>query len=115
MLFSVHPHFMASLGSNNFVLSLKVWIQKTDATSDKKIENAVRSLFSFLLLADAYSEGNTRMEGVLNIQQNADKTEVWYLLPFKDYREVVLATFYSDGESIFKDVTDNYKKTYPHI
>ena len=22
---------------------------------------------------------------------------------------------YSDGESIFKDVTDNYKKTYPHI
>lgn len=42
-------------------------------------------------------------------------TEVWYLLPFKDYREVVLATFYSDGESIFKDVTDNYKKTYPHI
>lgn len=73
MLFSVHHHFMASLGSNNFVLSLKVWIQKTDATSDKKIENAVRSLFSFLLLADAYSEGNTRMEGVLNIQQNADK------------------------------------------
>ena len=66
MLFSVHHHFMASLGSNNFVLSLKVWIQKTDATSDKKIENAVRSLFSFLLLADAYSEGNTRMEGVLN-------------------------------------------------
>ena len=48
------------------------------------------------------------MEGVLNIQQNADNTEVWYLLPFKDYREVVLATFYSDGESIFKDVTDNY-------
>ena len=83
MLFSVHHHFMASLGSNNFVLSLKVWIQKTDATSDKKIENAVRSLFSFLLLADADSEGNTRMEGVLNIQQNADNTEVWYLLPFK--------------------------------
>ena len=53
MLFSVHPHFMASLGSNNFVLSLKVWIQKTDATSDKKIGNAVRSLFSFLLLSDA--------------------------------------------------------------
>ena len=26
-------------------------------------------------------------------------------------KEVVLATFYSDGESIFKkDVTDNYKK-----
>lgn len=48
------------------------------------------------------------MEGVLNIQQNADNTEVWYLLPFKDYREVVLATFYSDGESIFKDVTDNF-------
>ena len=22
---------------------------------------------------------------------------------------------YSDGESIFKDVTDNYKKTFPHI
>ena len=66
-----------------------------------------------LTIAD--SEGNTRMEGVLNIQQNADNTEVWYLLPFKDYREVVLATFYSDGESIFKDVTDNYKKTYPHI
>ena len=61
------------------------------------------------------SEGNTRMEGELNIQQNADNTEVWYLLPFKDYRAVVLATFYSDGESIFKDVTDNYKKTYPHI
>lgn len=101
MLFSVHHHFMTSLGSNNFVLSLKVWIQKTDATSDKK--------------ADADSEGNTRMEGVLNIQQNADNTEVWYLLPFKDYRAVVLATFYSDGESIFKDVTDNYKKTYPHI
>ena len=40
MLFSVHHHFMASLGSNNFVLSLKVWIQKTDATSDKKIGNA---------------------------------------------------------------------------
>lgn len=38
---------------NNFVLSLKVWIQKTDATSDKKIGNAVRSLFSFLLLSDA--------------------------------------------------------------
>ena len=55
------------------------------------------------------------MEGVLNIQQNADNTEVWYLLSFKDYRAVVLATFYSDGESIFKDVTDNYKKTYPHI
>ena len=55
------------------------------------------------------------MEGVLNIQQNADNTEVWYLLPFKDYRAVVFATFYSDGESIFKDVTDNYKKTYPHI
>ena len=73
MLFSVHHHFMASLESNNFVLSLKVWIQ------------------------------------------NADNTEVWYLLPFKDYRAVVLATFYSDGESIFKDVTDNYKKTYPHI
>ena len=53
MLFSVHHHFMASLGSNNFVLSLKVWIQKTDATSDKKIGNAVRSLFSFLLLSDA--------------------------------------------------------------
>ena len=69
----------------------------------------------FLLLADADSEGNTRMEGVLNIQQNADNTGVWYLLPFKDYRAVVLATFYSDGESIFKDVTDNYKKTYPHI
>ena len=100
---------MASLGSNNFVLSLKVWIQKTDATSDKKIGNAVRCLSSFLLLADADSEGNTRMEGVLNIQQNADNTEVWYLLPFKDYRAVVLATFYSDGESIFKDVTDNYK------
>lgn len=30
-------------------------------------------------------------------------------------KEVVLATFYNDGESIFKDVTDNYKKTYPHI
>ena len=30
-------------------------------------------------------------------------------------KEVVLATFYSDGKSIFKDVTDNYKKTYPHI
>ena len=30
-------------------------------------------------------------------------------------KEVVLATFYSDGENIFKDVTDNYKKTYPHI
>lgn len=30
-------------------------------------------------------------------------------------KEVVLATFYSDGESIFKDVTDNYKMTYPHI
>lgn len=30
-------------------------------------------------------------------------------------KEVVLATFYSDSESIFKDVTDNYKKTYPHI
>lgn len=30
-------------------------------------------------------------------------------------KEVILATFYSDGESIFKDVTDNYKKTYPHI
>lgn len=30
-------------------------------------------------------------------------------------KEVVLSTFYSDGESIFKDVTDNYKKTYPHI
>ena len=40
-------------GSNNFVLSLKVWIQKTDATSDKKIGNAVCSLFSFLLLSDA--------------------------------------------------------------
>lgn len=53
MLFSVHHHFMASLGSNNFVLSLKVWIQKTDATSDKQIGNAVRSLFSFLLLSDA--------------------------------------------------------------
>lgn len=79
---------MASLGSNNFVLSLKVWIQKTDATSDKKIGNAVRCLSSFLLLADADSEGNTRMEGVLNIQQNADNTEVWYLLPFKDYRAV---------------------------
>ena len=74
---------MASLGSNNFVLSLKVWIQKTDATSDKKIENAVRSLFSFLLLADADSEGNTRMEGVLNIQQNADNTEVWYFFAFQ--------------------------------
>lgn len=107
---------MASLGSNNFVLSLKVWIQKTDATSNRN-EDRERSAFlsSFLLLADADSEGNTRMEGVLNIQQNADNTEVWYLLPFKDYREVVLATFYSDGESIFKDVTDNYKKTYPHI
>ena len=30
-------------------------------------------------------------------------------------KEVVLSTFYSDGESIFKDVTDNYKKTYSHI
>ena len=30
-------------------------------------------------------------------------------------KEVVLSTFYSDGECIFKDVTDNYKKTYPHI
>ena len=30
-------------------------------------------------------------------------------------KEVVLSTFYSDGESIFKDVTDNYKKTDPHI
>lgn len=30
-------------------------------------------------------------------------------------KEVVLATFYSDGESIFKDVTDNCKNTYPHI
>lgn len=30
-------------------------------------------------------------------------------------KEVVLATFYSDSESIFKDVPDNYKKTYPHI
>ena len=37
MLFSVHHHFMASLGSNNFVLSLKVWIQKTDATSETKV------------------------------------------------------------------------------
>lgn len=114
MLFSVHHHFMASLGSNNFVLSLKVWIQKQ---TQQVIKDRERSAFlsSFLLLADADSEGNTRMEGVLNIQQNADNTEVWYLLPFKDYREVVLATFYSDGESIFKDVTDNYKKTYPHI
>lgn len=105
---------MASLGSNNFVLSLKVWIQKQ---TQQVIKDRERSAFlsSFLLLADADSEGNTRMEGVLNIQQNADNTEVWYLLPFKDYREVVLATFYSDGESIFKDVTDNYKKTYPHI
>ncbi|EKC73971.1 hypothetical protein OBE_02118 [human gut metagenome] len=55
------------------------------------------------------------MEEVLNIQQNADNSEVWHLLPFEDYREVVLATFFSDGESIFKNVTDNYKKTYPHI
>ena len=47
------------------------------------------------------------MEGVLNIQQNADNTEVWYLLPFKDYREVVLATFYSDGESIFNNTALN--------
>ena len=30
-------------------------------------------------------------------------------------KEVVLSAFYSDGESIFKDVRDNYKKTYPHI
>ncbi len=30
------------------------------------------------------SEGNIRMEGDLNIQQNADNTEVWYLLPFKE-------------------------------
>ena len=28
---------MASLGSNNIVLSLKVWIQKTDATSETKV------------------------------------------------------------------------------
>jgi len=41
---------MASLGSNNFVLSLKVWIQKTDATSDKKIGNAVRSYLRFYYL-----------------------------------------------------------------
>jgi hypothetical protein len=34
VLFSIHHHFMASLGSNNFVLSLKAWIQKTDATSE---------------------------------------------------------------------------------
>ena len=106
---------MASLGSNNFVLSLKVWIQKTDATSDKKIENAVRSLFSFLLLADAYSEGNTRMEGVLNIQQNADNSEVWHLLPIGNYTEVVLATFYYDQKSIVKDVTGYYKTAYPKI
>ena len=73
------------------------------------------AVLQYAFFFDADSEGNTRMEGVLNIQQNADNTEVWYLLPFKDYRAVVLATFYSDGESIFKDVTDNYKKTYPHI
>ena len=83
-------------------------------------DNNIERLYNYfgvktkrLTIAD--SEGNTRMEGDLNIQQNADNTEVWYLLPFKDYRAVVLATFYSDGESIFKDVTDNYKKTYPHI
>ena len=44
MLFSVHHHFMASLGSNNFVLSLKVWIQKTDATSETKVG---KKLFRF--------------------------------------------------------------------
>ena len=83
-------------------------------------DNNIERLYNYfgvktkrLTIAD--SEGNTRMEGVLNIQQNADNTEVWHLLPFKDYRAVVLASFYSDGESIFKDVTDNYKKTYPHI
>ena len=50
MLFSVHHHFMAYFGSNNFMLSLKVWIQKTDAISDKKIGNACVPYLRFYYL-----------------------------------------------------------------
>ena len=37
-------------GSNNFVLSVKAWIQ-TDATSDKQIGNALRSQLAFSVIS----------------------------------------------------------------
>ena len=55
------------------------------------------------------------MEGVVKMEENGDNIEVWYLLGLKDYREVVLGRLYSEGESMFKDVRDNYKKSYGEI
>ena len=60
-------------------------------------------------------KGNDRMDGFLKIQPNADNSEVWYLLPIRNYTEGVMATFYYNQESIVKDVTGNYKTAYPNI
>ena len=60
-------------------------------------------------------KGNTRMDGILKIQSNADNSEIWYLLPIHNYMEGVMATFYYNQESIVKDVTSDYKTAYPNI
>lgn len=60
-------------------------------------------------------KGNIRMDGLLKIQTNADNSEVWYLLPIRNYTEGVMATFYYNQESIVKDVTGYYETAYPNI
>lgn len=60
-------------------------------------------------------DGNTRMEGNLNIQSYDDNTKVWHLLPIYNYTEVVLATFYKNEYGFVKDMTADYKQAYPNV
>ena len=60
-------------------------------------------------------DGNIRMEGNLNIQPYDDNTEVWHLLPINIYTANVLATFYKTQDGFVKDMTADYKATYPNV
>lgn len=66
-----------------------------------------------LMITD--KDGNTRMEGNLNIQPYDDNTEVWHLLPINSYTANVLATFYKTQDGFVKDMTADYKGTYPNV